>query len=375
MMTANEPKHLSFSSLDLYDACALSWRAKYIDKVPERDSDARAIGILTHAAAELIVRRCEENQWQTFPLEDVASVVEFVFFTDDQTRTTALFGEVMYAAKLFARSYKHRIGTVIELEQWVTQPIGDGVPPLLGRLDQVTKEEDERGEFIGNTNLKTGWGMEENDRTRFQAGVESLLLHLAYPDYRIKTRPWFLRAGQPGEWFEPKPYDYENTTSRIIAIYKRRQASFATHEWLPTAGAQCSWCPIAIQCEHLQKLSEQGTVLVAVEDAQRAVLESHVLQAALDARKKSLKEFVSKNGPVLTDNGLEAAYRMPAPSLTITDKAALLQRMGAAGLELIGAPDGRKLKKLENDPRLAGLWETKLGKPRFTIGAMKDDDE
>jgi hypothetical protein len=368
------PKHLSFSSLASYDDCALSWKAKYLDKVPEAPSDSLSVGLLTHDAAEGIVRYCEETSVEMIPFEIAADIVGQAFVTNDQTRTTALFSDVMIAAKTFARNYRHRIGVVLELEQYIEAVIDPSIPKLVGRLDQVTKEEDELGEFIGDTDLKTGWAMETTDRNEFQKMLQALLLKLAYPDYRVKVRNWFIRAGGPQDWHEPKDYELDNAKRRAIAIYLRRQESFATRTWLPTAGAHCSWCAIAIRCEHLQKLRDQGTAIVNLEDAQKAILEAHILDAALKARKNALKKYVDLSGPVFVDE-LEASYRMPAPGLTITDKAALIERLGDEALPLIGSPDARKLKKLENDPRLAGLWEEKQGRPRFTIGKIKEGDD
>lgn len=368
------PKHLSFSSLDLYDACALSWKGKYLDKAPEAPSDSRSVGLLTHDAAEGIVRWCEETGVEMIPFEKVADIVGLAFIGNDQTRTTALFSDVMIAAKTFARNYRHRIGVVLELEQYVEAIIDPSIPKLVGRLDQVTKEEDEQGEFIGDTDLKTGWAMEETDRNVFQKMLQAVLLRLTYPDYRVKVRNWFIRAGGPQEWHEPKDYELDNAKRRAIAIYHRRQESFKTGTWLPTAGGHCSWCAIAIRCEHLQKLRDQGTAIATLEDAQKAVLEAHILDAALKARKNALKKYVDVAGPVFVDE-LEASYRLPAPGLTITDKAALLDRLGDEALPIIGTPDARKLKKLENDPRLAGLWEERQGRARFTIGKIKEGDE
>jgi hypothetical protein len=375
--------HTSFSSLQQFDLCAMSWRAERVEKVKEPTSEILVIGIMVHDAAEGIVRYCEEQAIEQIPMDTVADIVQNVFVSNERAVTTSTFNDVMVASKIFAKSYHHRVGSVIELEQWLEGQLDEGLPKLVGRADFVSQEEDEQGPFIGNTDWKSGWAMNQTETNRFQLDLQGWLLKQSYPNERLKVRNWFIRAGQPTEWYELKAYDLDNARRRAIAIYQRMQEAFRKRAFPPSPGGHCGYCPISGRCEEALKLRENSHVILNVEDAQRIIMETQILASAVGARKKALKKFVDLAGPVVAertnpDRGVvekvEATYRMGAESMTISDYLKAYARIGNDVFALFGAPLKGPLKKLEDDPRLAGLWELRRGKPRFYIGKLGDDE-
>ena len=367
-----------------FDQCALSWKAQRLEKVKEPPSELLIIGIMTHDVAEGIVRWCDEQLVEQIPMETVADLVQGVFVTNDRATNTASFANVMVAAKVFAKGYHHVPGSIIELEQWAEGILDPDIPKLVGRLDQVTQESDDQGGFIGNTDLKTGWAMEQTDANIFQLHLQGWLLKQSYPNERIKVRNFFIRSGQPTPWYELKSYDLDNARRRAIAIYQRLDSAYKKRAYPATPGAHCGYCPIATRCETVLNLRASGNAVVTLDEAQRAILELHILEAAAKTRKNALKKFVDIYGPVIAervkpDRGvveqLEASYRLGKEALTITDYIKLHERLGIEAFAFFGAPLRAVLKKHEDDPRLVGLWSSARGKPTFRIGKLKEDEE
>jgi CRISPR/Cas system-associated exonuclease Cas4 (RecB family) len=375
-------EHISFSQIDAFETCPKRYKQERLEGVATIPSEPLLDGRHIHAVIEDIVRHCEDHGLPGVDAAAAADIVQSHFMRSNEP-TTERFPEVMVMAKGFAKRYKHHEGELIELEQWIEIELAPGIPPLVGRLDDVRRYKDAEGTFIGNTDYKSSWSAEQSDANEFQLHLQGLMLKTSYPDERIKVRNAYVRFGIDSDWYEMKPWDYDNVRRRAIAVYERMRRARASGAYPPSPGKACSYCPIALQCVEALALREQGHLALTIDDAKKQVEDVLVLEAALKTRKASLKKWVDTNGPVAVErkNGkgvvetIEAAYKLPAASLTIADTPAAYHALGDELFALFNGMSKPKLKKYENDPRLEGLWTTTQGKPRFAIGKAVDEDD
>lgn len=373
--------HISFSAVDAFDTCAKRFQHERLQKGASPVSDPLIDGRHIHAIIEAIVRFCETAEIESIDSKQAAAIVEQHFSTSDQA-STARFAEVMVMAKGFAKRYKNT-GNLIELEQWIEMTLAEDVPPFVCRLDMVERYFDADGSFIGNTDWKSSWSAGQDDRTVFQLHTQGMALHNSYPNERIKVRNGFVRFGQDSDWDELKEYDFENARGRVVAIYRRMKTAEETGVYTASPGKACGYCPIALQCVEAMGLREQGHLALTKEDAEKQVADVLVLEAAIKTRKDALKKWVDVNGPVtaIRTNSkgvaetMEASYKLPAESLTLSDTPAAFEALGDELFGLFTGMSKPKLKKYENDPRLDGLWVKTQGKPRFAIGKAEDEED
>lgn len=385
-MTTKAPRkihndHISFSQLEAFDTCPARYKAERIDRLTGLASDPLMDGRHIHAVIEAIVDHCEAAGTETIDAATVAELVQQVF-QESSAPSTDRFEEVMVMAKGFGRRYRH-MGALIETEMWVEMTLAEGIPPLVGRLDDVRKYRDEEGPFIGNTDYKSSWSAEQDGSNSFQLHLQGLLLHEAFPDMRIKVRNNFVRLGIETDWYELKPWDYENARRRAVAVWNRMHFAEQAATYGPSPGAACSYCPVALSCTAALSLREQGHLALTEDDAKKQIQDVLVLESALKTRKASIKKWVQGNGPVSVERAnergvvetIEAGFRTPAPSLALKNTEEAFERLGPELFGLFNGMSKTKLRKYENDERLEGLWTTVQGKPRFAIGKASDDED
>jgi hypothetical protein len=205
----------------------------------------------------------------------------------------------------------------------------------------------------------------------WQLALQAWQVHERFPDERIKVRNYFIRHGIASDWKEMQPYDYDEAVRRVKLVYDRMQDTFASKAFKANPGGHCDYCPVAQACDVYRGLSDGKNKIASQDDAFKQMGEIVVARAAADNLTKALKAWVDANGPVALPDGLTASYKQPAASLTLSNMEKAYEAIGEELFEIV-KPDARKLKKLTDDPRLDGLWEVSQGKPRFSIGEVKE---
>jgi hypothetical protein len=302
------------------------------------------------------------------------AIVERIFASHERVKNTQYFDDVLIAAKAFAKNYRLRVDNLVGLEIKMTMDLGENYPELLGFVDIAETEYDAEGPFIGITDFKTGWGSTVTDSYKFQRRLYGMMFRHHYPNERIGVRNHFVRPGIVTDYDMLTPWDYESTLAQTRAIVERMERAAQTGDYPATPNENCSWCVIAATCSVLGNLRFVGNTIATPTEAELAVRDVLVLDAAKSVRIKALKTYVNGNGPVLLDNGAMAGYTSPVPAPTITDVKRLMDLMGEDAYPLLRV-DARELKKHADDSRLDDLWVESRPRPQFKVGKGKDDDD
>lgn len=366
-------RHTSFSSLSKYDECPSAWKARRIDKVVEPPSKPLEMGIILH---EIFAAYDEElySSGLTDYAAGMPAIVERIFASNNRVTSTAYYDEVLIAAKGYAKVYRLNVDSLIGLEIELRMPLGENYPDLLGYVDIAESVNDGEQPFIGITDRKTGWGSTVTEAYKFQRKLYGLMMRHKYPNELIGVRNHFTRAGIYTPWELLQPWDYDSVLGQVKAILQRMEVSEQYNEYPATPNPNCGWCPIAARCEVVQNLRRTGNALLDEAEAKTMVAEVLALDAARDARVKTLKTWVNGNGPVVLDNGAAAGFTTPQPSPTVTDIAAFVSAMGEEAYPLLRV-DGKAIKKFSDDSRLDDLWVESMPRPQFKVGKAKGDDD
>jgi hypothetical protein len=358
--------------MEMADSCLSRYRAVKIEKVAEPESRALIEGILTHDVISEYREHLNDTGQESEP-EIVPEIVHHVFSTNPRIQSTDYFDGVTIAARTYAKYYRHKAESIVELEMHVEVSLGQGYPTFTGYIDSVTREEDDDGPFIGIEDLKAGWGANQTDAHIAQLDRYGTAFRLLFPDEkRVAVRNHFVRSNVKTEWKFIDDWTMTHTLSRAQSIVDRMEEAYRTKSYPARPGDHCSYCPISARCAEANALVPNGHKALTVDQAQGDIRRFVILEAALKTVRASLKGYVDANGTVDFD-GIAAEYR-PQVSTTVEDIKALYERIGDDLWPMIGV-DKRKLAKLENDSRLAGLWIEQTKKPIFKVGKARAEAE
>jgi hypothetical protein len=365
--------HVSHSALNLFDECAMRYKALRIEKVPEPVSRLLVDGILAHATIERYVHELYESNLDRYA-GGIPELVQQVMTENERIDSTASYKSVLITTMTFAKYFVLDPDSVFELEMKCEAPMGDGYPLMLSYIDQVDRRYDADGEFLLVIDRKTGWATEQTEGNNFQLDIYGWQLHQRYPDMRIGVQNHFVRRNIFTSIRMLSEWDYDNTVRRAQTIYNRMQAAYEKRDYPTNPGKYCAYCPIAAKCPAIQGLVAQKHAIIDVETGRDRLRELVVLEAAAKQLKGTLKTFVDVNGPFALDDGLGVGYKTSEPSITLTSLEKAYEVLGDELFDILNV-DGKKIKKYEDDPRLDGLWGTKPGKTTFKIGKGAGDEE
>lgn len=365
-------KYVSHSTLELFDGCPSRYRAVKLEKVAEEESRALIEGILVHDIISDYREYLNDTRQEAEP-EMIPEIVHAVFSKNPRIMSTDYFDSVTIAARTFAKHYRHAYESIVELEMHLEFSLGQGYPLFTGYLDAVTREEDDEGPFIGIEDTKTFWSADQKPRDIAQLDRYGTGFRTRFPDEkRVAVRNHFVRPNVKTEWKFIDDWAMEHTLSRAQSIVDRMEEAYRTRTYPARPGDHCSYCPISMRCAEANALVPNGHKALTREQAQEDVRRIVILDAAIKTVRASLKSFVDANGTVEFD-GIAAEYR-PQVAVVVDDLKALYERIGEE-LWLMVNVDKVKLRKLENDARLAGLWVERTKKPAFRVGRARGDEE
>lgn len=364
--------HVSFSSMSMYDACPKRYFDLRIRKVAEPESKMLIEGILNHEVASDYVEHLVKEQLWSDP-DVMPDLVQAMFTRNQRINSTDYFDSVMITSKTFAKHYRVDPSSVVEMEMRGDRELGDGYPPMQTFIDLVTREQDDEGVFLGIEDFKSGWAAEQSDDNNFQLNIEAWQVLGKYPDERIKVRNRFIRSNYVTEWRELKEWDYDNVVRRSKAIVDRMNEAYRTKKYPARANKACTYCSVAVDCALAKNLVTAKHLLLTSQDAEERFREIMILEGAAKQIKTAMKKYVDINGSIQLD-GQVAGFKS-TEGITINDIAEFINRVGLENAVLMLNIDARKLKKLEDDERLAGLWVPKVSKPTFKIGKVSGEEE
>lgn len=370
----------SFTAMSLADACLLAYAGRYgngkrfAPVAAAVASEALERGRVLHAIIRLYIDYLDANEL----VEDrymMPTFIERAWREDAETHSTESWEDVWIGASGFASWYRHvperSLGGEFRLERVLHIP-GESDALIVGYPDTGELFEDDLVLF---TDWKTGWDAAVSDLNRFQGETACWMAmdeHGSFAGKRFGYRVGWPRAKRYSEIYELLERDVYRLEARMRTIVSLVRAARRANRFPARPGRHCTICSLAATCAANLDLRELDVHVGSPKDAQRALGEITLLDAARKSRVKALQQFVDANGPV-RENGMIADYAYKE-TLEIDGVQRLLQRAGLLPAPLpdpvpptlrfwldLLAVNGRKTttKKAQNDERLVGLWRPK----------------
>lgn len=246
----------SYSALTLFEGCPLSWKLKYLDRVPEEPSRPMQVGAAAHAAIEIYL---EQLAGAGIPSD--AGIIPAVL---DDTRVdgktpiaAALREEVAGLLYKFAETFafdpkEGRPDLEAKLAfdaKWRPVAWFSRKPPV--RFRAVTDWRAVKGDTVRIRDWKTGFKIEPTSEVEDadQLRIYAFAMSVVYPDAdTFEVSLWHVRFG-----FEQGPFTYHREDlDDVREDLERRMAAAdeaeAAGEFPATPGDQCLRCSYRRQC-------------------------------------------------------------------------------------------------------------------------------
>lgn len=376
--TFTAPTAHSHSRLQAYASCPLSYRLSFIDKVGTDDSDALEIGSAAHEFFDKWVKKGYTGSVSGDFDALVLMVASEAFQKDPRKQSN--FKEYLEICQTFAAAYKPDPDYPISLPEmqvavdrnWQKCEWFDKDVMFRAKIDRIDLPQDATSDKVKKIRIvdyKSGFSGEIDS---FQLDIYGLFGSILYPSLeQVETEFYYVRSGyKQVKLLEVK--DLGVTKVQLQALMARVESDT---KFRAKPGSRCLNCHVAAFCD--QKPSN----LIAIskpEDAEKLGEEIAFLDAQSKAKKKSLKAYCEKQGPVEAgglkyDNWATTSYKVEiAPLLSICVKFEV-------DPAIVLNPDTTALKKLfKKNPAFAeaiapySSVETSM---RFQGKQIKDGDE
>ena len=362
-------EHLSFSRLQRFEQCPLSFKLHYIDKRQADPGVALRFGKAVHAVLETLLREHMEQEREGALSEERAVALWQEAWAAAELSEIAVFEEGLSLLRNYVRRHGHvDHQNVLAIERGFELPIGPFV--VLGFIDRVDRVDDETVEVIDYKTNRLLFSREEVDTS-----LQMSLYHLA----ARQLWPW---AKKVRLTFEMLRHDVRLTTERDEEQLAAAKAYVETmgrmteeaREFPARLNANCVYCDHRQDCPaYASALRGERSVvcedLADLENVAREREEVARLAKVLYARKQELEDVLKAHLEGHDELALAGVrYRM----FTTASKAYPLDRTldvltrasGHDRQDLVG-----RLASVENkalDALLKDLGKT-LGKDRLNL--------
>lgn len=284
-----KPKTLSASAIEQYETCSASFKASYIDRVPNLSGDAASLGTVVH---ETLQEWVESGAYKTEDLKDLLKMYEVhyaSYFTDGRSHADG----ISMLKNWFNRQDWDGVKVLsTELKETFDLKVpGYGVIPftyIWDRCDELA------GDVIEVIDYKSyRMALQPDDlKSLIQVRAYALAAKLKYPHAkRIWVTYDLLRYDKVGVSFTDE--DCRDTYRYLVGLAKRILADPGTSE---TLNPKCRWCVRKATCSTLEEHVVAGGEL-AVQDVDEAIdrrAELDYAIKALQTQVESLDEFILK---------------------------------------------------------------------------------
>jgi hypothetical protein len=327
-----------------------------------------------HSFLDLYLAYLEQNEIS----DDPGVVEQFVreaFVDDPEAVNTETFRDTMIVARIFAKSYRHDWAATIGREEWIRRvlPPDDGSDrpgtEIVGRYDRlyVEGEVGSGSELFVVRDYKTGWDAQLSTSNVFQGEVYVWMLSAMYPAMigRLAYEVYFVRHNKIIRSKTLDEYALADIEKRIRIIRARIENAHVERAFPPTPGWHCAYCPISVRCAKRNALVRADAMIDTEESAIVALGDVVVLEAAVENRKKQLREFSKRAAPPHLPDGTVAGYDTKT-SIVIRDVEGLIETLGLEKALPYLSINNKTTKRLQNDPTVAPLFIPET-KSRFAI--------
>ena len=242
-MTGFANEHLSFSRLNRFERCPLSYRLHYIDKVESEPNIAMRFGKVIHAVLERLVREALEDE-RTGPLSDDRALAIFrEAWTAESLTGVDLFQEGIEILKGFVRDQgvlEHR--DILAVEKEFRLPVGPFT--LLGFIDRVDCVDNETIRIIDYKTNRQLYSRDDLD-TNLQVSIYHAAARKMWPWAKnVKLTFWMLRHGVRQETMRT-PEQIDSALAYVETL--GRQTENAS-EFPARINPDCVYCDHRLQC-------------------------------------------------------------------------------------------------------------------------------
>jgi len=250
--------YLSYSAINVFRACPLRFKFRYLDGLPEESVSASLVyGSAIHRAVELHFNRLLTG-------EPLPSLDELLIAYHDVWRDQLEVGAVKFAkgddlasltqlAKRMLTVFRDSseaqpAGTLLGIEEELRGPMIPGVPDLLGRIDLLVETND----AVVITDLKTSrsrWTRQQAEDASEQLLLYSELVKDLVPGKSLRIRFAVLtKAKVPALDIHEMAVEPERV-NRIKRVVERVWQSIESEHFYPAPSPmQCSGCPFRSPC-------------------------------------------------------------------------------------------------------------------------------
>lgn len=339
----------SFSRLNLFESCAMAFKLKYIDKLPEAPSEAMAFGGLIHKIIAAYSSHCLECGVQT-DVSEIPNIVQRCFYDKPAGIDSSRFGDVLAMAQYFADTHIANIQTLVGSEEWM-QTWLEKKFLFRGIVDRL----DIKGDMATITDYKTDHQLrpESEVANDFQLAVYAWLVSLEYPQIKtFNVQLDFVRHNvQRGTTLEKA--QLARVSDQIVGLIGQVEQAISKKKFPPKPGHFCGWCGYSASCPAAKDIPADVKPITQAEDARKAAEELAILERQVAVRKDALKSWCNQFGNVEA-NGLTWGF-FKTNGQSIEDVDGFVRLMNEAGMDPRPylSTNGTKMKKLWNDPRVA----------------------
>lgn len=359
---ATAAPRLSYSRIDRWEKCPLSYRFRYVDRIEEEQGDAAALGKAVHAAIETVERAHVREERRGAISAAEATRAWRDAFAEAGLVGAGVFEEGLELVLGFARDQGELDAySVVAIEEQFELRIGEQT--VIGVLDRVDRIDDETIEVI---DFKTNRLLFARDdlATHLQLSLYCIAARLLWPWARnVRLTFWMLRH----ELKQRTTRTDEQLTAACEYVQAVAQQLAEAEEYPPRPNPLCGYCGYRRGCPAYAEMLEGKHELVArdLEDLEQVAREreevarlSKTLYRRKDELDQILKAHLSERGSLELNGVRYLTFKVTSTEYPVERTVAVLSReTGRSEDEVraeIAAVDNKALKRLL----------TKLGKKR-----------
>ena len=248
------PEYLSPSSSATFDGCALKWKFKYVDRLPDPSGQAALVGSFVHLVLEHLcqlpnklrtkdqAKLIAKELWPTFELEEDYTALEL-----NEAEARAFRWQSWIATEGLWSLEDPADVEVVSTEQKVKTNL-NGVPfkGIVDRVDRINGElvisDYKSGKLPGSR-----W---RNDK------IQQVMLYaaaIAETGDETPTRARLLYLGQRSLEVSVTERRLEKSKEELGQIWENVQAACTTEDFEPKPSVLCGWCSFVESCPAGQK--------------------------------------------------------------------------------------------------------------------------
>jgi len=332
-------RHYSHTRFNQFETCPRSFKLRYLDRIPEKPSDALIIGRLVHEIIAEYDRALLKSGLQT-DITLLPEITQMVFYKKPHHLGSSRFTEIESIIESFANSHIFNPNTTVGIEEKIKLPLSNDIL-FWAVLDRL--EIDDNVATI--MDYKTDWAIRSQAETEndFQLHIYAWIVKKEYPQVdTFKARLEFVRHGVVRE-VDIDPVKVATTEDKIFGLIRQIESEV---EFAPRPGEGCSWCSYVDMCPALKNLG--GSIIKDEQDALRVAGELVLLEKQVADRKEALKKWCNVNGFVET-NGLQWGYYV-TESKSISDVkefTKIMRDLGEDPEKYLSVDERRFTKKLQ----------------------------